>query len=56
MLIPIAMVIGYFIVAAEPAVHILNRQVEEITAGSIPASAMNLAPVHRRIRVPGLWL
>ena len=35
--------IGYFIVAAEPAVHILNRQVEEITAGSIPASAMNLA-------------
>ena len=42
-LIPIAMVIGYFIVAAEPAVHILNRQVEEITAGSIPASAMNLA-------------
>ena len=43
LLIPIAMVIGYFIVAAEPAVHILNRQVEEITAGSIPASAMNLA-------------
>ena len=42
-LIPIAMIIGYFIVAAEPAVHILNRQVEEITAGSIPASAMNLA-------------
>ena len=42
-LIPIAMVIGYFIVAAEPAVHILNRQVEEITAGSIPAGAMNLA-------------
>ena len=33
----------YFIVAAEPAVHILNRQVEEITAGSIPAGAMNLA-------------
>ena len=32
-----------FQAAAEPAVHILNRQVEEITAGSIPASAMNLA-------------
>ena len=32
---PIAMFIGYFIVAAEPAVHVLNRQVEEITAGSI---------------------
>ena len=43
LLIPIAMVIGYFIVSAEPAVHVLNRQVEEITAGSIPAHAMNLA-------------
>ena len=42
-LIPIAMVIGYFIVQAEPAVHVLNKQVEEITAGSIPASAMNAA-------------
>ena len=42
-LIPIAMVIGYFIVQAEPAVHVLNRQVEEITAGAIPASAMNTA-------------
>ena len=42
-LVPIAMVIGYFIVQAEPAVHVLNKQVEEITAGSIPASAMNAA-------------
>ena len=43
LLIPIAMLIGYFIVSAEPAVHVLNRQVEEITAGAIPASAMNAA-------------
>ena len=43
LLIPIAMVIGYFIVSAEPAVHVLNRQVEEITSGAIPASAMNTA-------------
>ena len=42
-LIPIAMVIGYFIVQAEPAVHVLNKQVEEITAGAIPAHAMNMA-------------
>lgn len=42
-LIPIAMVIGYFIVAAEPAVHVLNRQVEEITSGAIPQGAMNTA-------------
>ena len=37
------MVIGYFIVQAEPAVHVLNKQVEEITAGAIPAHAMNIA-------------
>ena len=42
-LIPIAMIIGYFIVAAEPAVHVLNKQVEEITAGSIPERAMKLS-------------
>ena len=42
-LVPIAMIIGYFIVAAEPAVHVLNKQVEEITAGSIPERAMRLS-------------
>ena len=30
MLIPVAMVMGYFIVKAEPAVYVLNHQVEEI--------------------------
>lgn len=39
-LIPIAMVIGYFIVKAEPAVYVLNKQVEEITDGAISARAM----------------
>ncbi len=43
LLVPIAMAIGYFIVAAEPAVHVLNKQVETITAGSIPAKAMQLS-------------
>ena len=42
-LIPLAMLIGYFIVQAEPAVHVLNRQVEQITAGSIPGKAMQLS-------------
>ena len=41
-LIPIAMVIGYFIVQAEPAVHVLNKQVEDVSGGAIPQSAMNL--------------
>jgi len=41
-LVPIAMamVIGYFIVKAEPAVYVLNKQVEEITDGAISAGAM----------------
>ena len=42
-LIPIGMLIGYFIVKAEPAVHVLNKQVEDLTAGSIPARAMELS-------------
>lgn len=41
LLIPLGMVIGYFIVTAEPAVQVLNRQVEEVTSGAIPQSAMN---------------
>lgn len=43
LLLPIAMLIGYFIVKAEPAVHVLNKQVEDLTAGSIPARAMELS-------------
>jgi hypothetical protein len=35
------MIVGYFIVAAEPAVHVLNKQVEEISSGAIPQKAMN---------------
>lgn len=42
-LIPIGMLLGYFIVAAEPAVHVLNKQVEEITSGLIPARYMKLS-------------
>lgn len=40
MLIPVGMVIGYFVVAAEPAVHVLNKQVERVSAGAITSSAM----------------
>ncbi len=39
-LIPIAMLMGYFIVKAEPAVYVLNKQVEEITDGAISERAM----------------
>ena len=42
-IIPIGMLIGYFIVKAEPAVYVLNRQVEEVTDGAISAQAMGTA-------------
>ncbi len=39
-LVPIGMLIGYFIVSAEPAVHVLKQQVETITEGRISARAL----------------
>jgi len=42
-LIPIGMVVGFFIVAAEPAVHVLNEQVEDVTGGAISRKAMMIA-------------
>ena len=43
LLIPIGMLMGYFVVAAEPAVHSLKRQVNEITNGAISQKAVALA-------------
>ncbi len=42
-LVPLAAVIGYFIVSAEPAVHVLKHQVEDITNGGISARTMGIA-------------
>ena len=43
LLIPIGALIGFFIVKAEPAVYVLNHQVEEITDGAISARAMGVS-------------
>ena len=43
LLIPIGMLIGYFIVKAEPAIQILNTQVQTVTNGAISAKSMNRA-------------
>ncbi|MDR1001652.1 MAG: DUF1538 domain-containing protein [Oscillospiraceae bacterium] len=40
LLIPLGALIGYFIVAAEPAVHVLKKQVEEVSGGAIPGKAV----------------
>lgn len=42
-IIPIGMLIGFFIVKAEPAVYVLMEQVEEITSGSISGKSMGLS-------------
>ena len=41
-IVPLGMIIGYFIVSAEPAVYVLTKQVEEATSGTIPAKALSL--------------
>lgn len=42
LLIPIGMLIGYYIVKAEPAIQILNHQVQSVTNGAISDKSMNL--------------
>ena len=43
LLSPLAMLMGWFIINAEPAVHILNKQVEDLSAGAISARAMGMS-------------
>ena len=42
-IIPLGIAIGYFVVLAEPAVHVLKKQVEEITQGAIPGRALSVS-------------
>ena len=41
-LIPIGVLLGYFIVKAEPAVYVLNHQVEEMSAGAVSGKTTGL--------------
>ena len=40
LVIPLAMLMGWFIIKAEPAVHVLNKQVSELSAGAISERTM----------------
>lgn len=42
-LVPLSMLMGWFIINAEPAVHVLTKQVEELSAGAISEKAMGLS-------------
>ncbi len=41
-IIPIGMIIGYFIVKAEPAVGVLERQVEDLTHGAVSGKILQI--------------
>lgn len=43
LLVPLGMILGYFIVSSEPAVAVLTEQIEEITNGNIKKKVMNLS-------------
>lgn len=43
LLLPIGMIFGFTIAVAEPAVGVLTKQVEEVTAGTLPRKVMNAA-------------
>jgi hypothetical protein len=43
LLVPLCMLIGYFIVAAEPAVLVLKKQVEEVSQGAITQKVLGRA-------------
>ena len=37
------MLLGWFIISAEPAVYVLEKQIEEVSAGAIPGKAIKLS-------------
>ncbi len=39
-LIPLAMCLGWFIISAEPAVYVLEKQIESVSSGAIPGKAI----------------
>ena len=41
-IVPLGMIMGYFIVSAEPAVHVLTKQVEDVTSGAIPRKVLSV--------------
>lgn len=43
LILPLGMLIGYFIVSAEPAVKVLTKQVEETTSGAIPGKLLGIS-------------
>ena len=43
LMIPLAMLLGWFIISAEPAVSVLEKQIESVSAGAIPGKAIKIS-------------
>ncbi len=43
LLIPLSALLGWFIISAEPAVAVLEKQIETVSAGAIPGRAIKLS-------------
>ena len=43
LLIPLSMLLGWFIISAEPAVAVLEKQIEEVSAGAISGRAVKIS-------------
>ena len=41
--IPLSMLLGWFIISAEPAVGVLEKQIEQVSAGAIPGRAIKIS-------------
>ena len=40
LMIPFSMLLGWFIISAEPAVYVLEKQIEDVSVGAIPGKAV----------------
>lgn len=43
LMIPLAMIMGWFIISAEPAVAVLEKQIEDVSAGAIPGKTIKIS-------------
>ncbi len=43
LLIPLSMVFGWFIISAEPAIYVLEKQIETVSSGAIPGRTIKLS-------------
>lgn len=43
LLVPLSMILGWFVISAEPAVAVLEKQIEEVSEGAIPGKAIKIS-------------